>query len=103
LLKSNWTPEIIKVNSKSGENFEQLVGLINKHKDFLRESGVLVNYQKNRIKNETLQILKHKITEKVEGLIDSNPTIDEYIRLVMDKSLDPYSMANLIIKLLGIE
>lgn len=103
LLKLKWTPEIIKVNSIKGENFERLIELVNKHRQFLEESGVLVNYQKNRIKSETLQILKHKITEKVEGLISSNPTIDEYIRLVMDKSLDPYSMANLIIKLLGIE
>ena len=103
LPKLKWTPEIIKVNSIKGENFERLIELVNKHKQFLEESGVLVNYQKNRIKSETLQILKHKITEKVEGLISSNPTIDEYIRLVMDKSLDPYSMANLIIKLLGIE
>jgi LAO/AO transport system kinase len=103
LLKSKWSPEIIKVNSITGENFEKVSELINKHREFLKESGVLVNYQKNRIKSETLQILKHKITQKVEGLINSNPTIDEYIRLVMDKSLDPYSMANLIIKLLGLE
>ena len=80
-----------------------MIKLIEKHREFLKESGVLTDYQKNRIKSETLQILKYKITEKVEGLINSNPTIDEYIRLVMDKSLDPYSMANLIIKLLGIE
>ena len=102
-LKSNWTPEIVKVNSRTGENFEKLIELINKHRDFLSKSGVMASYQKNRIKNETLQILKYKITKKVEGLISSNPTIDEYIRLVMDKSLDPYSMANLIIKLLGLE
>ena len=103
LVKSKWTPEIIKVNSITSENFEKLSELINKHREYLKESGVLVNYQKNRIKSETLQILKHKITQKVEGLINSNSKIDEYIRLVMDKSLDPYSMANLIIKLLGIE
>ena len=103
LLKSNWTPEIVKVNSITGENFEKLLELINKHRDFLSKSGVMESYQKNRIKSETLQILKHKITKKVEGLISSNPTIDEYIRLVMDKSVDPYSMANLIIKLLGLE
>jgi len=103
MLISKWTPEIIKVNSITGENFERLIELINKHREFLKESGILVKYQKNRIKSETLQILKHKISKKVEGLIQSNPTIDEYLRLVMDKSLDPYSMANLIIKLLGIE
>ena len=103
VLKSRWTPEIIKLNSITSENFEQLIELINKHRKFLKEPGVLLNYQKTRIKSETLQILKHKISKKVEGLIHSNPTIDEYLRLVMDKSLDPYSMANLIIKLLGIE
>jgi LAO/AO transport system kinase len=103
LVKSRWTPEIIKVNSKTGENFKQVIELISKHREFLNESGVLVDYQKNRIKSETIQILKHKISHKVEGLIHSHPTIDEYLRLVMDKSLDPYSMANLIIKLLGIE
>ena len=103
MLKLKWTPEIIKVNSITGENFEPLLELINKHRKFLKDSGVSVIYQKNRIKSETLQILKHKISQKVEGLIHSNPTIDEYLRLVMDKSLDPYSMANLIIKLLGIE
>jgi len=103
LLKSNWTPEIVKVNSVTGENFEKLIELINNHREFLSKSGVMESYQKNRIKSEIIQILEHKITKKVEGLISSNPTIDEYIRLVMDKSLDPYSMANLIIKLLGIE
>jgi LAO/AO transport system kinase len=102
-LKSKWTPEIIKVNSISGENFGKINELINNHRDFLMESEILSDYKKNRIKNETLQILKHKISQKVEGLISSHPTIDEYIKLVMDKSLDPYSMANLIIKLLGIE
>jgi len=98
-----WTPKIVKVNSKTSENFEKVIELIEEHKKFLEESGILENYQVNRIKSETLQILKHKITKKVEGLISSNSAIDEYIRLVMDKSLDPYSMANLIIKLLGLE
>ena len=105
-LKS-WTPEIIKVNSKTGENFEKLLEVIKKHQEFLNESGIIENYQVNRIKSETLQILKHKLTKKVERILHSdseeNGKIDEYIKLVMDKSLDPYSMANLIIKLLGIE
>ena len=105
-LKS-WTPEILKVNSKTGENFEALLEIIQKHQEFLKDSGIIENYQVNRIKNETLQILKHKLTKKVENILHSdskgNGKIDEYIRLVMDKSLDPYSMANLIIKLLGIE
>ena len=100
---NQWTPEITKVNSKTGENFDTLLELINKHKAFLEESGVLSNYMENRVKNETIQILKHKLTEKVEELINSNTEIGKYIDQAIQKSLDPYSMANLIIKMLGLE
>ena len=98
-----WTPEITKVNSKTGDNFDELLELIKKHKLFLEESGVISNYLKNRITNETLQILKHKLTKKVEELLDSDKEIGKYIDQAIQKSLDPYSMANLIIKMLGLE
>lgn len=99
-----WTPEIVKVNSKTGENFKELLEIINKHKKFLEDTGVISNYLKNRIKSETLQILKHKLQKKVEDLINSNQKdINQYINKVIEKSLDPYSMADLIIKMLGIE
>ncbi len=98
-----WTPEITKVNSRSGENFDELLKLIKKHEFFLKESGVISNYMKNRITNETLQILKHKLTEKVEKLLNSDKEIGKYIDQAIQKSLDPYSMVNLIIKMLGLE
>jgi LAO/AO transport system kinase len=100
----NWTPEIVKVNSKTGENFTELLKMIKKHREFLENTGVISNYLKNRIKSETLQILKHKLQKKVEDLINSNQKeIERYINKVIEKSLDPYSMADLIIKMLGIE
>ena len=98
-----WTPEITKVNSKIGENFDKLLELIQRHKAFLEESGVISNYMKNRITNETIQILKHKLTQKVEELLNSNKEIGKYIDQAIQKSLDPYSMANLIIKMLGLD
>jgi len=100
---NQWTPEITKVNSITGENFDTLLELMNKHNNFLEESGVLSNYMRNRIKNETIQILKHKLTRKVEELLNSDTKIEKYIDQAIQKSLDPYSMANLIIKLLGLE
>jgi len=100
---TQWTPEITKVNSLTGENFDILLGLIKNHKHFLEESGVISNYMKNRVKSETIQILKHKLTRKVEELLNSDSEIGKYIDQVIQKSLDPYSMANLIIKMLGLE
>ncbi|MHA2006302.1 MAG: methylmalonyl Co-A mutase-associated GTPase MeaB [Promethearchaeota archaeon] len=100
---NQWTPEITKVNSKTGENFDNFLELIKKHKIFLEKSGVIKNYLKNRIKSETIQILKYKLTKKVENLLSSDEKIEKYIEQAINKALDPYSMADLIIKLLGLE
>ncbi|MFX1385100.1 MAG: hypothetical protein ACFFBP_21970, partial [Promethearchaeota archaeon] len=98
-----WRPEIIKVNSITGENFDILLEKISKHKEFLENTGTISNYMKNRIKSETLEILKYKLTKKIEDLLHSNELVEKHINEVMTKSLDPYSMANLIIEMLGKE
>ena len=98
-----WTPEITKVNSRTGENFNILLELIKKHKNFMKSSGVISNYMKNRIKNETIEILKYKLTRKIEEILNSDSKMESLIEKVKKKSLDPYSMANLIIKMLGLE
>jgi len=98
-----WTPQVIKVNSKTGENFEELLKIIDIHKNFLESTGYIENYQLNRIKSETLQILKHKLTKKIEDLVNNSEKIEPYLEKAMQKALDPYSMANKIIKMLGLE
>jgi LAO/AO transport system kinase len=98
-----WTPQVIKVNSKTGENFEELLKIIDFHKNFLESTGYVENYQLNRIKSETLQILKHKLTQKIEDLVNNSEKIEPYLEKAMQKALDPYSMANKIIKMLGLE
>jgi LAO/AO transport system kinase len=100
---TQWLPEITKVNSKTGENFDKLLKLIKKHKEFLKKTGIISNYMKNRIKSETIQILKHKLTKKVEEIINSDAGLGKKIDQAIQKSIDPYSMANLIIKMLGLE
>ncbi len=98
-----WIPEIVKINSITGENFDTLLDIIEKHKAFMDKLEIYSSYLINRIKSETIQILRYKLTKKVEELIHSNKLIEENISQVVDKSLDPYSMANLIIKLIGLE
>lgn len=103
LESGEWVPEIIKINSKTGENFEELHKIIEKHRRFLENTGFIKTYKENRIKTETIQILKHKLTRKVEDLINNSEEINSYLEKVIDKSLDPYSMANLIMKMFDTE
>jgi LAO/AO transport system kinase len=76
-----------------------LLEIIKKHKRFLEDSGIISNYMKNRIKSETIQILKHKLTKKAEELINSDEKIEAFLEKAIKKSLDPYSLAGEILKL----
>jgi LAO/AO transport system kinase len=98
-----WTPEIVKTQSITGENFDTLLEKINMHREFLKKTGIIANYKKTRIKSEILKILEYKMTKKIEKLFNESEQIDESIQQVMDKSTDPYSMAELIIEMMGIE
>ncbi|MHA1726707.1 MAG: methylmalonyl Co-A mutase-associated GTPase MeaB [Promethearchaeota archaeon] len=98
--KSHWIPEILKVNSLTGENFDELMKAIEKHRDFLNQTSLISKYLENRIKNETKQIVKYKLIKKIEDLLENNNKMETYLTEVKNKSLDPYSMANKIIKLL---
>ncbi|TFF99691.1 MAG: methylmalonyl Co-A mutase-associated GTPase MeaB [Promethearchaeota archaeon] len=100
---NQWTPEIVKTNSISGENFDKLLEKINKHKEFLKKTGIISNYHKTRIKSEILKILEYKMTQKIEKLFNTSEQIDKSIQKVINKSTDPYSMAELIIEMMGIE
>ncbi len=91
-----WTPEIVKTNSITGENFDLLLEKIKKHREFLKKTGIISNYKKNRIKSEILKILEYKMTKKIEQLFNESEHINESIKKVMNKSIDPYSMAELL-------
>ncbi len=94
---TQWTPEIIKTNSITGENFNKLLDKIEKHRKFLNNNNVLESYLKGRIKNETLQILKYKLTKKIENIFKENESIEKLVNQLMEKQISPYEMANLII------
>jgi putative protein kinase ArgK-like GTPase of G3E family len=99
-----WTPEIVKVNSVTGDNFNNLLDVIKRHKEFMEKTDLIKNYLRTRIKNETFQILYHKLKKKFDDLMNSNQEqIDKLINNVIEKSLNPYTMADLLIKMLGIE
>lgn len=101
IKKKRWTPQVIKINSLTGENFEDLLKIIQIHEEFLKSTGLLLNYEKVRIKTETLQILKEKLTKKVEELINDHEKIKPILEKVLARALDPYTMADLIIEMLG--
>ncbi|MFO8019646.1 MAG: methylmalonyl Co-A mutase-associated GTPase MeaB [Promethearchaeia archaeon] len=93
-----WAPKILQVNSLTGENFDDLLEILDKHQKFLEESGFNEILLKDKIKNEILQILKFKIEKKIENLMETDKEVNELVEKVGDRELDPYQMADSLLK-----
>ncbi|MGV9202837.1 MAG: methylmalonyl Co-A mutase-associated GTPase MeaB [Promethearchaeia archaeon] len=96
--KKFWTPEILQVNSLTGKNFDSLLDILDKHRKFLQESGFNEILLKDKIKNETIQILKFKIEKRIETLIEKENSVNDLVEKVADRKLDPYQMAESLLK-----
>ncbi len=62
------------------------------------QKNVFPYWPNMKYKNEILDILKYKLTKNFEDLIYYNPKIDEYIKNIISKKNDPYTVSEEIFK-----
>lgn len=93
-----WRPPIIKTKAIEGKNIPELIKLIEKHKKFLTDNNQLIKRLDMKYKNEILDILKYKLTRNIEELIYFNPKIEKYIKKIISKKNDPYTVSEEIFK-----
>jgi len=92
-----WRPSIIKTNAKTGENVQNLIEEIEKHKIFIVENGILDQRLKIRYRNEVMTIIKNDLMKKVKDYLTSAKA-EEIIANIIDRTEDPYSVADNILK-----
>jgi len=97
----NWRPPVIKTNALTGENINEFINLIYKHKKFMEETGELQRRLIMKYKSEVLDIICYKLTEQIENLIyhdeKTKKIIDSFMERIISKELDPYSTSEMII------
>lgn len=93
-----WRPPIIKTNAVEGTNVPEFIELINKHKQFLIEQNQMLKRLNMKYKNEVLDIIKYKMTEKIEELIYRSSKINDFIDKIVSGEKDPYTISEDIIK-----
>lgn len=94
---AKWITPIIQTNALMGENIEQFIDAVEKHREFLTVHNELTSKLKLKYKSEVLDILKFKLTQNIEELIYNNPKINSYIEKIMMKEKDPYTISEEIL------
>ncbi len=72
--------------------------MIEKHKKFLTDNNQIIERLDMKYKNEILDILKYKLTRNIEEIVYFNPKIEKYIKNIISKKNDPYTVSEEIFK-----
>ncbi|MFA4668178.1 methylmalonyl Co-A mutase-associated GTPase MeaB [Pyrococcus kukulkanii] len=95
--KLGWRPPIIETIATTGKGVKELWKKIKEHKKYLESSGRLEEKRRFRIEEEIKTIASGIIASKVEASIKKGE-LEDLIREVLAKRIDPYTAADRIIR-----
>ncbi|MFA4641357.1 methylmalonyl Co-A mutase-associated GTPase MeaB [Pyrococcus kukulkanii] len=95
--KLGWRPPIIETIATTGKGVKELWEKIKGHKKYLESSGRLEEKRRFRIEEEIKTIASGIIASKVEASIKKGE-LEDLIREVLAKRIDPYTAADRIIR-----
>ncbi|HET7521926.1 MAG TPA: methylmalonyl Co-A mutase-associated GTPase MeaB [Bacillales bacterium] len=87
---SDWRPPIVKTISKQNEGIEKLWQEIERHKQFLLDSGEGAERRKYARRQEVLEVVRHQLMKALA----EDPGVEEWSR---SEDVDPYSAAEEIL------
>lgn len=100
--RGDWRPPVIKTNSLAGEGIQEVYSALKGHWDFLRESGRISQLRRERLEQSVLEAVFQQLRDRLEEEIRRQPQLEQLLRQVQDRELDPYTAASSVVSSLGI-
>ncbi len=96
--KDEWEYPIIRTEAVNNVGIDDLWQAVEKHREFRREATSETEYQKQRIVDDLLTILQHKIDQRWRDLLDTSGLLENATQEILDGQTDPYTCANGLIQ-----
>lgn len=87
----DWRPPVEMVIATENQGIEALFNQVQKHHNYLVESGNFHNRRFDNIKNELIEMVQHKIVGQLLNESSNQVIIDELSDKVAKRVLDPYT------------
>ncbi|MCL0033640.1 methylmalonyl Co-A mutase-associated GTPase MeaB [Thermodesulfovibrionales bacterium] len=94
----SWRPPVIPVKSLHNEGVQELVDAIRQHQTHLLEMGSFERNRREKIRQEVLRLVEHKIKSEVWSEAKISNNFEGIIGEVLQKTLDPYTAADIILE-----
>jgi LAO/AO transport system kinase len=96
--KQSWRVPIVKTEAARGEGIDELVETIEKHRTHIEEEGTLEERRRRNLMNEVMELAAVRLRRKLEESIREDESVQELLREVVQRRLDPASAASKLLE-----
>lgn len=96
--EDQWQVPVLTTVAINNDGIEELWQEIERHRRFMEGSGKLVQRRGERRRQEFLNTVERRLTEKVLRLVETDGKLSKYLAMVEAGELDPYSAADEVLK-----
>ena len=86
-----WRPPVVETQAVSGVGIDGLTEAIERHREYLTESGLLEERRRKRRSSELTETLRDRVARRVEGQIADSLALQALVERVEAGELEPYS------------
>jgi len=96
--EGRWRAPVVQTVASRQEGIAELMEEIEKHRAFLKQSGKLEHFEENKSAIHFIELLKERLFRRVYQHISTGDHLDNTIRAIARRELDPYTAVEAILK-----
>ena len=96
-----WTVPILKTIAHKEEGIGELLDEVDRHGEFLKESGRLEEMRRHRARRQLLTLTQAMLLSGVLESVEANGTLDKLVESIATRDIDPHSAAEKLIASAG--
>jgi LAO/AO transport system kinase len=90
-------PPVIATVAVEGKGEDDLLEAITAHCTYLEQSGRLLEKRRNRINEETLQMIHHELFRIIRERLTKDSRIEQMVEEIMNHKLNPYNVVEKVV------
>ncbi len=97
IKKQSWITPIVKTIAVDDEGVGDMMDAIASHKEFIEDNKKLVGNRRERIRQETLQIIQDELFRQLQEKLNQDNRMEEIVEAIMENKETPYSIMQKVI------
>jgi LAO/AO transport system kinase len=93
----SWVPPVIPTVAVEGKGEDDLLEAITAHRTYLEQSGKLLEKRRNRVHEETLQMIHHELFRIIRERLTKDSRIEQMVEEIMNHKLNPYNVVEKVV------